>query len=71
MHTDPSSSNNHEPQAEMQGDIPLAVPVENDDQLEGTWQLHASHNYSSLDYTANKIVQKSKALFTKAFLSYA
>ena len=34
MHTDPSSSNNHEPQAEMQGDIPLAVPVENADQLE-------------------------------------
>ena len=33
MHTDPSSSNNHEPQAEIQGDIPLAVPVENDDQL--------------------------------------
>ena len=33
MHTDPSSSNNHEPQAEVQGDIPLAVPVENDDQL--------------------------------------
>ena len=33
MHTDPSSSDNHEPQAEMQGDIPLAVPVENDDQL--------------------------------------
>ena len=34
MHTDPSSSNNHEPQAEMQGDIPLAVPVENADQLQ-------------------------------------
>ena len=33
MHTDPTSSNNHEPQAEMQGDIPLAMPVENDDQL--------------------------------------
>ena len=33
MHTDPSSSNNHEPQAQMQGDIPLAVPVENEDQL--------------------------------------
>ena len=33
MHTDPSSSNNHEPQVQMQGDIPLAVPVENEDQL--------------------------------------
>lgn len=32
MHTDPSS-NDHENQAETQGDIPLAMPVDNADQL--------------------------------------
>lgn len=38
--------------------------------LEATWILKSSHDYASLNYVADKMVNKSKELFTKAFLSY-
>ena len=43
---------------------------ENGDQMEATWLLQYSHDYASLHYTAGRVVDKSKALFTNAFLSY-
>lgn len=34
MYTDPSSSGANDPSAELQGDVPFAMPVENIEQLD-------------------------------------
>lgn len=39
-------------------------------QLSASWTLQSSENYSSLDYTGDRLVQKSTQLFTEAFVSY-
>lgn len=40
-------------------------------QLSAKWELKATHDYASLNYTAEKAVEKSKTLFIDAFLSFS